>query len=47
MLANNPNNKTRLSSNVYNFIVAEGLRGSIFSKVPDDILLCFIHGYEA
>lgn len=44
LIPSNPNSKTILSSNVYNFIVSEGLRGLLFSKVPDDIVFCFIDG---
>ncbi len=39
-IPNNPNKQTIMSSNVYNFIVAEGLRGSLFSKISDDIRIC-------
>jgi hypothetical protein len=44
LIPSNPNSKTILSSNVYNFIVSEGLRGLLFSKVPDDIVFCYIDG---
>lgn len=44
MIPANPNSETRISSNVYNFIVSEGLRGTLFSKVPDDVRLCFVLG---
>ncbi len=44
LIPSNPNNKTMISSNVYNFVVSEGLRGKLFSKVPDDVNFCFIDG---
>lgn len=44
MIPSNPNSKTVISSNIYNFIVSEGLRGTLFSEVPDDIIFCFMHG---
>jgi hypothetical protein len=30
LIPSNPNSKTMLSSNIYNFVVSEGLRGSLF-----------------
>lgn len=40
IITNNPNKQTIISSNVYNLVVAEGLRGSLFSKISDDIRIC-------
>jgi hypothetical protein len=40
VIVNNPNNETVVTSEIYNLIISEGLRGLVFKNIGEETILC-------